>query len=129
MTIRATIDDLAVYTWDSQARQYPRYNTTGIHYFRGDLANGQYVDCLLWYDDGCVLRGILNHYPEDVEPFEKKGRCNIWIHPGSMRQGIATALLSAAMDQWDDIDLHDQQYTKAGAAFARAFLGGTNGTT
>lgn len=109
-----------VFSWESQYNQYPKRISPGIKYFAGHTEHGD-VDCLLYYDDTSRLRGILNHYPFTLYPFETKGNVNIWVHPKHQRKGIASALLTEAMKRWD-INLDQQRYTEAGEQFIRAFI-------
>lgn len=109
----------AVFSWESQYNQYPKRGVPGIKYFGGHTESGT-VDCLLYFDDNGRLRGILNHYPFTLYPFESKGNVNIFVDPKRRRQGIATALLTEAMKRWD-VDLEQQQYTEEGEQFILAF--------
>ena len=122
MSTRHPVDPLinavGVYSWASQARQYPPMGKPGISYFPGVTDRGT-IDCLLWRDDNRRLRGILNHYPFDVPGFEEAGNVNIWVHPGWQRKGIGTALVREAQRRWT-IDLTRQRFTTAGAALADA---------
>lgn len=105
-------------SWDTQVVQYPARDTPGIHYFRGDIGQGMWVDCLLHYDPDGSLSGILNHCPQDIPPFEKKGAVNMWVRPDRVRQGIGTALVDEAFDKWRFFG-EDQRLTPNGAGFAR----------
>lgn len=111
--MRVTIPDFALYSWESQERQYPETGPAGFDY-RRESAAGHPVDCLLWRDEDGFLLGILNHYPEDVPPWESAGNVNVWIHPDRQREGIGTRLLREAETRWGPIDWEQQRYTRAG---------------
>lgn len=107
--------------WASQAEQYPRTGPAGISYFAGEVGDGfPPVDCLLYRGDEGTLLGILNHYSVDYPPWEKAGNVNLWVYPYAFHRGIGTALLDEAMRRWE-IDLDQQRYTHAGAAFVTAY--------
>ncbi len=113
---------LVVFSWPAQAAQYPPVGPPGISYFRGDVstaARAAYVDCLLMRDVNGVLTGILNHYPQDLPPYEQAGAVNIWVRPDRQRRGIGTRLAREALTRWP-IEIRQQHLTPAGAAFAEA---------
>lgn len=122
MSARHPVDPLiqavGVYSWASQALQYPSMGPPGIGYFPGETPKGT-IDCLLWRDTNGRLRGICNHYPFDVPGFEEAGNVNLWVHPRWQRRGIGTALVREAQSRWT-IDLTRQRFTTAGAALADA---------
>lgn len=114
--LNVCIPDHGLFPWESQVVQYPEVGPPGIDYFKGDIGEGQWVDCLLYRDaDGRVV-GILNHYPFET-PWEKVGNVNIWIHPERQRQGVGSALVLEAMSRYG-IDFEQQRYTYAGARLA-----------
>lgn len=125
---QATFPAELVFTWQSQVDQYAATGEPGVTYevnhingITGEAADGTRVanppvDCLLWRDAAGTLRGILNHYPVAILLYEDAGNVNLWVDPSCQRQGIATALLDAAMARWP-IDLDQQAYTPAGEAF------------
>lgn len=104
----------AMLDWAGQAEQYPPFGPPGISYFPGPLPSGNVVDCLLWRDEGGILRGILNHYPFESR-WEKIGNVNVWVAPGHQRQGIGTRLVEEAMNRWP-IDFQQQRYSAEGVA-------------
>jgi GNAT superfamily N-acetyltransferase len=110
-----------VYSWHSQEQQYPATGLPGINYFKGELPDGKWVDCLLYRDDEGVLVGILNHYPFCFPGLEEKGNVNIWIKPSRQRQGIGTALVTEAIRRYK-INFEQQRYTEAGAQLAKKFV-------
>lgn len=112
-----------VLSWESQVNQYPQFAEPGIGYFAGEVGRAKPVDCLLWRDVTGRVRGILNHYPIDMPPWERAGNINLWVHPDWQRQGIGTALLTEAATRWGPFDPEQQQYTEAGEAFARHLIG------
>lgn len=113
------IDRLS-HEWESQVVQYPSCGPDGVSYFRGELNDTQWVDCLLYREGGAVV-GILNHYPTDLPP-ERKGNFTVMIREDHKGRGIASRLLLEALMTWDDIDLADQTYTTDGHAFMGRFL-------
>ena len=125
--------EAGLYTWDSQAKQYPATGEPGIHYFKGDLDDNElkppeaeltrWVDCLLSFDPEGRLVGILNRYPMDFPPLERRGNVNVWVHPEHQRQGIGAELVRAALDRWV-IDFTQQRYTTSGANLANKILDG-----
>ncbi|MDT7538329.1 MAG: hypothetical protein QOI82_1914 [Actinomycetota bacterium] len=109
-------------SWESQVGQYPPLGPPGVGYFAGVVSDDvRPVDCLLWRDQDGLLRGILNHYPEDFGS-QPAGSVNLWVQPGFFGRGIATALVLESRLRWPDIDPTAQRYTAAGAAFERALL-------
>lgn len=116
-----------VYSWQSQASQYLNVapNKTGVEYFKGDMGGGKFVDCLLYKAKDGYLLGILNHYPFDFLPYERKGNVNIWVNPDFKCCGIGTELLNEAMKRWD-INFHQQRFTPEGYAFVTKFLRSKN---
>ncbi|OXM69600.1 GNAT family N-acetyltransferase [Amycolatopsis vastitatis] len=119
------IREMVVFSWPSQAAQYPQSGPPGISYFRGDVSesfgSGAYVDCLLMRDVDGVLVGILNHYPQDLPPHERAGAVSIRVRPDRQRRGIGTHLLKEAMTRWR-VQIYRQRFTPSGAAFAEALL-------
>jgi GNAT superfamily N-acetyltransferase len=112
----------AQHSWESQVVQYPPTGAPGIGYFAGELPGDALpVDCLLWRDETGVVRGILNHYPQDYE-LQKRGSLNLWVDPSYFGRGVATALVLESRERWPGIDPKAQRYTAAGAAFERALL-------
>jgi GNAT superfamily N-acetyltransferase len=100
LNLAANVPDDRMYTWESQAAQYPAKGPPGISYFCGKLNDELFVDCLLYRDEAGELVGILNHYPMDFPPHEREGDENIWVHPGRRRQGIGSTLLLEARFRW-----------------------------
>lgn len=115
MTFQASIPTYALFSWESQARQYPTFGTPGIDYFAGVTDYGT-VDCLLYRNEQGVVIGILNHYGFD-SAWETKGNVNVWVRKDYQRQGIGTALIRKAMIHWA-INLDQQRFTPEGVAFA-----------
>jgi GNAT superfamily N-acetyltransferase len=107
-------------SWEGQAAQYPPTGEPGIGYFAGDAGYNKPVDCLLRRDGTGLLRGILNHYPVDMPPWEKAGNVTVLVQPGWRRNGIASALLDEARRRWP-IDLTAQTYTDNGRRFIAAY--------
>ncbi|WP_370943969.1 GNAT family N-acetyltransferase [Amycolatopsis sp. cg5] len=119
------IREMVVFSWPSQAGQYPAGGPPGITYFRGDVSEffgpGAYVDCLLFRDVDGVLVGILNHYPQDMAPRVKAGEVLIQVREDRRRRGIATKLLQEALSRWS-LDFERQNYTPSGVEFTEAFI-------
>jgi len=118
-----------VYSWEGQAAQYPPTGVPGISYFAGEVPNGKPVNCLLYRDEHGELVGILNHYDDTywsggILPYilEVPGNVNMWVKPSERRKGIGTALLEEAERRYGPLELHQQRYTEAGAAFVKALL-------
>ena len=108
-----------MYSWESQVTQYPRTGPPGISYFRGNVTDEIFVDCLLYRDETGELVGILNHYPTAVPPYERQGGRNIWVHPGRRRQGIGTALILEAQIRFGRGPEGDPKMTDAGLQFMK----------
>jgi GNAT superfamily N-acetyltransferase len=118
--------------WDSQAQQYARAGASGIRYERHQIPKAwpphAVSECLLYYDDKGVLRGILNYFPITASvPLgngwvaeERAGSVNVWVDPARQRRGIASTLLADAVRRWK-IDFERQEYTAEGAALVNAF--------
>ncbi len=109
--------------WFEQAKQYHQTGK-GIEYFRGELSDGDYVDCLLKYDDYGNLVGILNHYPKDkvISPiaYEKAGNILIQVHPKKRGRRIASALLDECRKRYT-IDFKQQILTDDGLLFLKKY--------
>ena len=121
LNLTANVSDEQMYTWESQAAQYPRTGPPGISYVRGAVTDELFVDCLLYRDETGELVGILNHYPADFPPYEREGDENIWVHPGRRRQGIGTALLLEARFRWGlrPNGPNDLKVTESGVQFLK----------
>jgi GNAT superfamily N-acetyltransferase len=90
-------------------------------------------ECLLFYDNAGLLRGIVHHFPNDImrpaqtsigtvmEYVERAGNINITVDPAHQRKGIGTKLLREALDRWP-INLEKQMYTEEGAALIDAAI-------
>jgi GNAT superfamily N-acetyltransferase len=118
-----------MFSWESQVAQYPRTGPPGISYFRGNLTDETYVDCLLYRDETGKLVGILNHYPTDFPPYERQGDRNVWVHPGRRQQGIGTALMLEALIRFGTGPDGDPKMTDAGLQFIKGLedrFGGTD---
>lgn len=124
MKLVVSVDPRFILPWESQVHQYPETGDPGISYFRGDLTDGRWVDCLLWRDREGLLRGILNHYPVDVPPWERAGNFNIYVDPRFYRQGIGTELVTEADLRWS-LDFEQQDYTPNGAKLVAKYLEGS----
>lgn len=131
------------WSWDSQARQYPRTGKPGITYLRSKTTVAQLVgrrtdrnidvaatiDTLLHYSATGKLNGILCHYPDrlavtfalDEIVLEEAGNVSMWVDPRRRRRGIGLALLAAADDRWHP-DWSTQTYTVAGHALITRYL-------
>jgi GNAT superfamily N-acetyltransferase len=115
MTFEVRIPQDWLFSWESQARQYPAFGEPGISYFAGETEVGT-VDCLLFRDDRGVVVGILNHYGFD-SAWEQKGNVNVWVRRNRQGRGIGTALINEAKTRWK-INLDQQRFTPSGAKFA-----------
>jgi GNAT superfamily N-acetyltransferase len=107
--------------WDSQHEQYPlKGSPNKIVYFKGEIDAKRHVDCLLYYDKDGDLVGILNYFPQDMPPHQKKGDSLTVVAPGMQRKGIGTKLLGEALKRWPDMNLHQAENTPAGNALVRS---------
>ncbi len=100
LNLIANVSDERMYSWESQAAQYPPSGPPGFSYFRGNVSDELYVDCLLYRDQAGELVGILNHYPTDIPPHEREGDGNIWVRPDRRRQGIGSSLVTESFIRW-----------------------------
>lgn len=114
------IHETGVFSWEYQAGHYP-VQGKGIQYFRANVDDYTWVDCLLYYGDDLKLQGILNYYPFNFPPYQKKGSVNILVRMDRRRKGIASALLSEAMTRFK-IDLMQQDYTPLGNKFINSYI-------
>lgn len=124
-TFPVTIPDGAIYSWVSQAMQYPAKGEPGVTHtveFSEGYPDAP-IDCLLYRTDQGQLVGILNHYRQDMPPYEKAGNINIWVHPDAQGIGIGTCLVAEA-DKRFGVNFDQQRFTAAGAALARRYLRG-----
>jgi hypothetical protein len=117
-----------MYSWESQVAQYPRTGPPGISYFRGNVTDEIFVDCLLYRDETGELVGILNHYPTDFPPYERQGGRNIWVHPGRRRQGIGTALTLEGNIRFGTGPAGDPTLTDTGLEFMKGLEDKYGGT-
>ena len=122
---RATIPAFAMFTFQSQAAQFPAHGALGVcrywvdhnmelHHGKPDDDSEVAVDCLVYRaaPDGRV-QGILYYYVVDHPPLEKAGNVNLYVDPDHQREGIGTMLLH--MMKWlRPIDFDQQRYTQAG---------------
>jgi GNAT superfamily N-acetyltransferase len=115
----------AVYGWEQQAPQYAATGEPGVSFETNEVPGVTMVNCLLWRDSGGVLRAILNHFPRNVQlhgrQVEKAGNVNIYVDPGWHRRRLGTLLLDEANARWGPINLDQQEFTPAGALFARRY--------
>ena len=115
--------DEEIFTWDSQASQYPADGPPGISHLRvqiGPPENGDSdprIECLLYRDESGKLVGILNYFPVGVQDLEKPGAGALFVHPEHRRQGIATALSREWLKRWDYWDEGAMTFSASGAAF------------
>ena len=119
--------DGPVYSFRSQAEQYPEDGPPGISYFKGVVDDSTWVDCLLFRDDSGKVIGILNYYPfalvdpDDPRIVEKRGNINIFIDPKHKNKGIATKLVDEAVSRYN-VDLRRQRYSEEGANFINNYV-------
>ena len=113
-------------TFHHQARQYDdaAAKPGGVTYYWGPLGEGpngatRWVDCLLRWDDAGQLVGIINHYPQDVPPYEVRGNLTLFVDPAHLREGIATELVLAAVERFG-ATLDGQSFTPDGLALAKS---------
>lgn len=99
--------------WNNQFEQYPKTGPKGISYFKGEIDDKTWVDCLLYRNSKGKLIGVLNHYPFNFHPYEKKGNINVMVDPNHQREGIGQELLKSAMKKWK-IDFIQQKFTPQG---------------
>lgn len=112
------------FKWENQAIQYPT-NGHDIELYRAIMKDNKWIDCILYYGDDNLLQGILNYYPFDFPPYEKKGNVNIQVKPDKRRKGIATALLKEAQIRFK-INIKEQDYTSLGKLFIVGYMNGNN---
>ncbi|HWE55148.1 MAG TPA: GNAT family N-acetyltransferase [Acidimicrobiales bacterium] len=117
---QATVGEDTVYSWESQANQYPLMGPPGATAFQLPPARDRQVNCVLFRGEGGDLLGILNHYPVDLPPLEQKYTLNVWVHPDRRGEGIATRLVLAAMQQGWPISVEDVRATGPGLALTRS---------
>lgn len=119
----ATVPQQAMFSWASQAMQYPSLGEPGITHTE-EFSPGfptEPIDCLLYYSPAGQLLGILNHYQQDMPPYEKAGNVNLWVHPDAQRMGIGTQLIAEA-DRRFGIRWEQQRFTEEGRALAERYL-------
>ena len=116
----ATVDDTEMFSWESQAGQYPPLGPPGISTMRMRFEDGRWINCLLYRESGGSLVGILNHYPVDLPPWEQKFTINVWVHPAHRSKGIATEMVLGAMQEGWPISVEDLKVTGSGLALTRS---------
>jgi predicted acetyltransferase len=117
-TIESYMEYHQIFNWQTQAKQYPEHGK-GIEYFKGEMKDGKWVDCLLYYGKDSNLKGVLNFYPFDFS-HERKGNVNLEVKLSERRKGIATALLDEGIKRFQ-IDLRKQIYTESGRKFIKKY--------
>lgn len=117
-----TIPQRWLFTFESQAAQFPRHGKPGLEVAREMAAEDIPVDCVTWRNRHGHVVGILYHYPTD-SLLEKAGNVNVWVRSDSKHQGVGRRLIEAASEWWD-INFEQQRYTPEGQAFAKALLKG-----
>jgi GNAT superfamily N-acetyltransferase len=117
---KAIQNNSIAFQWENQAKQYPQ-NGSGITYFKGNVEDGKWVDCLLYYGEDNELHGILNHYPFELPPYQKRGSINLHVRLDKRRNGIARALLDEAIERFQ-VNLRNQEYTPAGERFIKKYM-------
>jgi hypothetical protein len=110
----------SIFKWENQAIQYPEKGSDLV-YFKGVHPRGVTVHCLLYYGHDNFLEGILNYYPIDLLPWQKRGSVNILVRPDRRRNRIASSLLDEAIKRWN-IKLEKQVYTKDGESFICKYI-------
>lgn len=117
---QVTVDESSVFDWETQAAQYPATGPAGAEILRLSFADGVWINCVLHRGDDGRLLGILNHYPVDIPPHERKSTLNVWVHPDHRGQGIATKMVLAALEQGWSIDLQQVAVTGPGLALTQS---------
>lgn len=126
--IRADRADDPIFSWEHQSAQYPARGEPGISYFQAHLPDGKAVDCLLYRDERGELVGILNRFPQDIEPYERAGNASVYVHPQRRRRGIGSALIMEALDRWG-LKGDFESFTDSGAAFAAGLVRRLSGSS
>ena len=120
-------NDSDVFSWPNQAKQYPLHGPPGITSIRTTFdADHEFAGAEVWtlvYRNrkGRVV-GILNYYPQDLLPYERRGNVNLQVDPRRHRRGIGSALVRAAHERGWELDPYQQKYTVAGRALAEHLL-------
>lgn len=91
----------------------------GIEHFKGEMSNNRWVDALLYKNKYGQIIGILNHYPFDFPPYEKKGNINVMVAPKEQGKGIGLKLVKEALNRYPDIDLYQQEWTPQGQSLLK----------
>ena len=121
--------DDEIYTWESQAAQYPVSGPPGISHFVAEVPPDITVECLLYREESGELAGIANYFPVDIPPYEMAGNWALFVRPEWRGQGIGTALMVEGMARWDYREDHIT-FTEGGAALvnkARRQINATGG--
>lgn len=122
--MRASIPSDKVYSFESQAKQFPKIGKPGV------LWEIQFIDdwpdcpihCLLYRNRKGVAIGILYYYERDMPPLERAGNVNVYVRPDRQRRGIGSALIAECRQRFD-IDFEQQEYTAEGLAFVHSITG------
>lgn len=118
--IEPTIPHIA-YSWESQARQFPKQGRPGLTFEVNDAGDGHLVECWIWRGSKGQVQGIAYHYLTD-SGWEKPGNVNLYVDPRRRRRGIGLRLLAAVDAHVGGVEWDQQDFTPEGAALVRAFL-------
>lgn len=112
--------------WGTQSVQYDRDDiprTPGIVQWAVPASEAPVrIECLLFWNPGNMLLGILNYFPEGSPFSDEPHDVFLIVNPVARRCGIGTDLLKAALRRWPEIDLAKQSYTDEGWDFVSIFL-------
>jgi uncharacterized protein YndB with AHSA1/START domain/GNAT superfamily N-acetyltransferase len=119
LSLPVSVLESTMLTWESQVGQYPLTGPPGISYFRGEVSDTLFVNCLLYRDETGELVGILNHYPTDMPPYQHEGSQNVWVHPDRRRQGIGSDLITEASLRWPSEFMRGESTPELPSAYLR----------
>lgn len=121
--MKASIPSDAVYSFESQAKQFPKIGEPGMSWeiqFVDDMPDCP-IHCLLYRNRKGIVIGILYYYERDMDELERAGNVNIYVRPDRQRRGIGSAL-ALACDQRFHVDFEQQRYTREGLALIEHLL-------
>lgn len=114
------IPEISPKYWQVIATKFAQKGMPGITYLKAEYSPEQWIETFVYRDECGNLLGIIDYFPVDTIPHEKKGNVNIFVHPEHRGKGVGLALLKKGDERWD-IDFDKQQYTYSGLKLVKSY--------